>query len=181
MTEPARVLPTDTVLLPDLLALTADAADAVQTLLAQARARVAARVSTGGRISNAALEADQTAAHGLAWLATYAEALRQLRAWAGRLDEQGAFGETEALILQIGFGEYLAQIDGGIPMSQNEMARPRDVGLAAARTGRAADPGGRGPDRRAPRTRPAPASSRGCLTPARPPASARPASTTNTT
>jgi (2S)-methylsuccinyl-CoA dehydrogenase len=36
----------------------------------------------------------------------------------------------EALILQIGFGEYLNQIAGGIPMSQGETARLADLGLA---------------------------------------------------
>jgi (2S)-methylsuccinyl-CoA dehydrogenase len=35
----------------------------------------------------------------------------------------------ERLILQIGFGEYLAQIAGGIPMSQGETARLADLGL----------------------------------------------------
>ncbi|MBA3325059.1 MAG: acyl-CoA dehydrogenase family protein [Rhodobacteraceae bacterium] len=129
MTEPARVLPSDPVALPGLLELTAEAAAAAATLLARARARVALRVSTGGRVSNQALEADQTAAHALAWIATYVESLRELRAWAGRLDDEGRFGEIEALILQVGFGEYLAQLSGGIPMSQNEIVRPRDVGL----------------------------------------------------
>ncbi len=130
MTEPARVRPTDAVILPGLLDLTAEAAAAAEALLARARARVAARVSAGGRVSNQALEAEQSAAHALAWLATYVESLRQLRAWAGRLDASGAFGETEALILQIGFGEYLWQLYGGIPMSQNEIARPQDIGLS---------------------------------------------------
>ena len=53
------------------------------------------RVSSGGRVSNAALEADQFAAHGLAWMATYAEALRELAAWAAALDAAGRLGETE--------------------------------------------------------------------------------------
>jgi (2S)-methylsuccinyl-CoA dehydrogenase len=52
-----------------------------------------------------------------------------MRAWAGRLTDAGRFGEIERLILQIGFGEYLAQIRGGIPMSQTEIARLSDLGL----------------------------------------------------
>lgn len=115
--------------LPDLLALTAEAAGAAQHLLGRARSRLAERVSAAGRISNAALEADQHAAHGLAWLATYGEALNQMRAWAERLEAEGRFGEMERLILQIGFGEYLWQIQGGIPMSQTELVRPQDIGL----------------------------------------------------
>ncbi len=38
----------------------------------------------------------------------------------------------EALILQIGCGEYLCQIAGGIPMNQGEILRPADMGLTAA-------------------------------------------------
>jgi (2S)-methylsuccinyl-CoA dehydrogenase len=75
------------------------------------------------------MEANQFAAHTLSWLATYSESLVQLRAWAGRLAENGTLGEMERLLLQIGFGEYLAQIAGGIPMSQGEMARLADLGL----------------------------------------------------
>jgi (2S)-methylsuccinyl-CoA dehydrogenase len=75
------------------------------------------------------MQPNQTAAHGLAWLATYVEALRQMNAWARRLDQDGTFGEVEQLILQIAFGEYLWQIYGGIPMSQGEIMRPQDIGL----------------------------------------------------
>jgi (2S)-methylsuccinyl-CoA dehydrogenase len=42
---------------------------------------------------------------------------------------EGAFGETERLIHQIAFGEYLWQLYGGIPMSQGEIVRPQDLGL----------------------------------------------------
>ena len=83
----------------------------------------------GGRVSNRALEAEQSAAHALAWLATYSESLTRMRDWAEALEAEGRLGEMERLILQIGFGEYLAQVRGGIPMSQGEMARPADVGL----------------------------------------------------
>jgi (2S)-methylsuccinyl-CoA dehydrogenase len=129
MNQPARDFVSESPLLSDLLDQTAAAVDSAESLLAAARARLAARVSTGGRVSNKALEADQMAAHGLAWTATYVDALREMRAWAGRLDAAGKLGETEALLLQIGFGEYLAQLHGGIPMSQGEMARPQEIGL----------------------------------------------------
>ena len=75
------------------------------------------------------METEQYAAHALSWLGTYTEALRQLNAWANRLEAQGKLGQIEALILQIGFAEYLSQIAGGIPMSQNETARLADLGL----------------------------------------------------
>jgi (2S)-methylsuccinyl-CoA dehydrogenase len=131
MSEPARVLPEETTL-SDLMALTKDAAAAAEAVLAKARAALSARVSTGGRVSNKALEADQAAAHALAWVATYVESLREMRAWGVRLEAAGQFGEMERLILQIAFGEYLAQLSGGIPMSQSEMARLKDLGASAA-------------------------------------------------
>jgi len=74
-----------------------------------------------------ALEAEQHAAHALSWICTYIESLRQLAAWADRLGD--AFGEAEALIVQIGLGEYLTQLHSAIPMNQTEFARPGDLGL----------------------------------------------------
>ena len=118
--------------LDDLLPLTANALSAAERTEAAARAALMAQVSgDGGRVSGAALEGVQQAAHGLAWLATYVEALRQMQGWARRLDEAESFGDMERLILQIAFGEYLAQIAGGIPMSQTEIARLSDLGLEA--------------------------------------------------
>ena len=116
-------------ILADLAALAAAALPEVEGLFAQGRDRLKAQVSVGSKVSAAALEERQFQAHALAWLATYVEALRQLNAWAGRLDGEGQFGAMEGLILQIGFGEYLAQIAGGIPMSQGELARLSDIGL----------------------------------------------------
>jgi (2S)-methylsuccinyl-CoA dehydrogenase len=119
-----------TVILPDLLTLTGAAVAPVDGILDIARNRVRDMVSEGGRVSGALIEAHQTAAHGLAWLATYAQSLRQMQGWAERLSEQGKFGETEQLIHQIAFGEYLWQIYGGIPMSQGEILRAQDIGLS---------------------------------------------------
>jgi len=68
----------------------------------------------------------------LSWLATYVESLRQMQNWAERLQADGKFGEIEQLIHQIAFGEYLAQLRGGIPMSQGEIIRLNDIGVDAA-------------------------------------------------
>ncbi len=114
-------------LLAELPVLTAAALGPVETVLESATAALRERLSEDGRISGARLEAHQAAAHALSWLATYVEALRQMQAWAERLQEAGKFGEMEQLILQIAFGEYLAQIAGGIPMSQGEVARLHDI------------------------------------------------------
>ena len=108
-----------------LLDHSADALAAVEALVGRARANLAVRVGSNA----AALDAEQIAAHGLAWMATYAAALRQLREWAVRLDAAGEFGEPQRLILAVGFGEYLAQICGGIAMGQGEVVRPFDLDL----------------------------------------------------
>ncbi|HEX7006134.1 MAG TPA: acyl-CoA dehydrogenase family protein [Alphaproteobacteria bacterium] len=129
MSEPATKRTASSPLLPGLLPLCRQALDAADRLAAAARASVGRLVLRGGRVDPAALERDQVAAHGYAWLATYVEALRQALAWAERLDAAGALGELEALMLQAGFGEYLAQLAGGIALAQGEIARPADLGV----------------------------------------------------
>jgi (2S)-methylsuccinyl-CoA dehydrogenase len=106
------------------------AATAVEALLAKARLRVAARVMVNGKISAALLDAEQHAAHGLAWLATYAATLRELSSFATRLEAEGQLGETEQLTVQIAAGEYLNQVAGGIPMNQGEFLRLPELGLS---------------------------------------------------
>ncbi|EEB84841.1 isobutyryl-CoA dehydrogenase [Roseobacter sp. GAI101] len=117
------------IILEDLLKLTAEALPPVDEILEQAKTSVRALVSVDGRVSNGLVEANQTAAHGLAWLATYAQALNQMQLWAEKLNADGVFGETEQLIHQIAFGEYLWQIYGGIQMNQGEILRLHDMGL----------------------------------------------------
>ena len=90
------------------------------------RQAVAARVGNG---DGPALEREQYAAHALAWTFTYVEALKQMLAWAEGLADRDTLGELEQLFLQAAFGEYLAQLAGGIPLSQGEMVRHGDLGL----------------------------------------------------
>ncbi|MGI9387000.1 MAG: acyl-CoA dehydrogenase family protein [Methyloligellaceae bacterium] len=116
--------------LPDLIDRCADAVTAARTLLDQARASVGELVVVDGRASAEFLESQQHAAHGLAWAATYVEALAQMAAYATRMSEDGRLGEFEKHITQIAFSEYLAQLSGGIPISQSEMTRPHDLGIA---------------------------------------------------
>ncbi|EAQ04506.1 isobutyryl-CoA dehydrogenase [Pseudooceanicola batsensis HTCC2597] len=119
------------VLLPDLLALTGAAIAPVEELLEKARNSVRAAVlGSDEKITTPAVERHQTATHGLAWLATYVESLRQMQKWAEHLKNEGKLGEIEQLIHQIAFGEYLWQIYGGIQMSQNEIVRLQDLGLS---------------------------------------------------
>ena len=125
---------TETALLPDLLSLTGAAIPSAVIVMDVAKAKLRDELSEGGKVSPALLEQNQSAAHGLSWLATYVEALRQMQAWAERLNGEGKFGEVEQLILQIACGEYLAQIRGGIPMSQGEIVRLADLGLTVEDT-----------------------------------------------
>ena len=114
---------------PDLIARLDEAAKAATALRDRAVEAVAAKVASGGKIDNAALEREQHAAHGLAWVATYVEALRQLADYAKRLEGEGRFGEMESLLAQIGAAEYLAQLAGGVMMSQGEFVRLHELGL----------------------------------------------------
>ncbi|KRS11775.1 acyl-CoA dehydrogenase [Roseovarius atlanticus] len=117
-------------LLKDLLDLTGKAVAPAEQILDKARDALRDLVTVEGRVSSRAVEQHQTASHGLAWLATYVESLRQMQGWATRLKDEGKFGEVEQLIHQIAFGEYLWQIYGGIPMNQGEILRLQDIGLS---------------------------------------------------
>ena len=116
-----------------LVILAQEAAAAAEALLADATIELRGRVTVDGRTVSRMLDREQRAAHGLAWLATYVQALRQLAAYAARARDAGRLGETEELIVRIGVAEYFAQILGGIPMSQGEIVRLSDIGLGAAK------------------------------------------------
>ncbi|WP_237180060.1 acyl-CoA dehydrogenase family protein [Rhodoplanes sp. Z2-YC6860] len=113
-----------------LLTTARDATQAAEALLTDATAKVRERVVLDGKPSPRLLDREQRATHGLSWLATYVEAVRQLAAYAERLSDAGQLSELEELIIRIGLGEYLAQMQGGIPISQNEIVRPADLGLS---------------------------------------------------
>lgn len=129
MAHDGQDFPMTTTVLPNLLSLTSQALGPVAEITEKATAAVRDMVSKDGRVSTGLVDANQTAAHGLAWLATYNESLRQMQAWAEKLDGEGKFGEVEQLIHQIAFGEYLWQIYGGIQMNQGEVVRLQDMGL----------------------------------------------------
>ena len=119
--------------------LAAQARHTVEALLARAAETLRVRLSDNGKLSAAKIEREQHAAHGLAWLATYVEAIKELGLYAERMQAEGRYGETEDLLTRIGLGEYLAQIFGGIFMNQGEIVRLADFGLdeaaiASART-----------------------------------------------
>jgi (2S)-methylsuccinyl-CoA dehydrogenase len=118
--------------MPDLLATTQQALESLDALFEVAKGTVKALVSNDGRVSSGLMEQHQAAAHGLSWLATYQESMRQMQNWATKLSDAGEFGEAEQLLHQIACGEYHAQIVGGIPMSQSEIVRLSDIKIPAA-------------------------------------------------
>jgi len=119
------------IVMPDLLATTQQALESLDTLFEVAKGTVKSLVSKDGRVSSGLMEQHQAAAHGLSWLATYHESMRQMQNWATKLNDAGEFGAAEQLLHQIACGEYPAQIVGGIPMSQGEIVRLSDMKIPA--------------------------------------------------
>src|SRR5215471_9789537 len=116
----------------EVIAMLGDAVAAMDALLGDAQRVVGERVTVDGRVVSRRFDSEQRATHGLAWLATYVEAIRQLGQYAQRRADSGGFGEIEELLVRIGAGEYLAQVLGGIAMSQSEIVRLSDLGLKTA-------------------------------------------------
>ena len=125
---------TPSLIVHDLRGLTAQALIVVDRICDTAKSTLREMVTDGDHISSVLIEENQTAAHGVAWLATYTQALNQMQCWTDRLMADGKFGEIEQLIHQIAFAEYLLQIAGGIQMNQGEVVRLQDMGLSANMT-----------------------------------------------
>jgi (2S)-methylsuccinyl-CoA dehydrogenase len=98
-------------------------------LATQAAGRLCA---PAGRADAALMRRHQRALHGLAWIATTVEVIQCAVHWADRLNQLGRLGQGEELVLTVGIGEYLAQLSGGLPMSQNEIFRPAELDLEVA-------------------------------------------------
>ncbi len=124
ISDPGALSPTE------LIPLLEGAAKATKALSAKATDALKAKLAPGGKVDGAALEREEHAAHGLAWLTTYAEGIHQLADYAKRVADEGRFGEMESLLSQIVAGEYLAQLAGGVTMSQGEVVRLHELGLS---------------------------------------------------
>ena len=105
-----------------------------EELGAARRYQAAAQAALAGRLEGARIDEHQRAAHGFAWIATSVAALEAVAAWAECTG--GALDETVA---RLAFAETLGQLVGGLPMGQNEILRPVDLGLIAAARGLAQD------------------------------------------
>ena len=119
----------DNVLFNDLFQKCEASLKDLDELIKKAEIHVKNKVSENGVFSTKLLEKEQFISHGFAWLKTYNMALREMLNWAKKLDENKKIFETEKLILQSAFSEYLSQIVGGIPMWQSEIIRAHDFGL----------------------------------------------------
>ena len=119
----------ETPVMKDILALTQQAVKPLETLNIKAVNNLRELVTLDNKVSSSLIETHQSAAHGVAWLATYTESIRQMVKWGEKVSEQNKFGQTEQLLLQIAVSEYLGQILGGIMMSQGEIFRLNDIGL----------------------------------------------------
>jgi (2S)-methylsuccinyl-CoA dehydrogenase len=118
-------------ILNNLCDLTSKSVNALEILLSHAIDHVRQYALVEGRVSSAKLDEHQFETHSLAWIATYIESLKQMHYWAEMAIKSHKFDEIEKLLLQISFGEYLSQIQSGIPMSQTEFARLKDLDLPA--------------------------------------------------
>src|SRR6202161_3119719 len=85
----------------ELIRTLEEAVAAAEALFADARKAVAGQVVRDGKANASALDREQRATLGLAWLATYTEALRQLAAYAQRLSAAGNFGGGAELLRPI--------------------------------------------------------------------------------
>ena len=104
------------------------------------RGQVLRVVAPAGVAEPALLTREQHRVHGLAWIAASLAALEATLDWAVRAESCGRLGAAEELCLRIGFGEYLAQIAHGLPMSAHEVVRPSAFGTEAEARALAAHP-----------------------------------------
>ena len=118
---------TDGVVIAGLLATIRQAAQDAEVYFLELRKSLSAVVAPGGKVDRKKIDEEQRATHGLAWVLTYVETLKETANWAERINAEGRFGEIEQLLTQILFGEYLYQLGGGLPMTQLEIVRPSDM------------------------------------------------------
>jgi (2S)-methylsuccinyl-CoA dehydrogenase len=112
-------------------ALLGESAAALAPIKVAALAFVRKRVAPAGKIDRELIDQEQHIVHGLAWVATYVETLREVSNWALRLQDEGLFGETESSLSCLLFANYLGDLKGGIAMNQGETIRPAELGLEA--------------------------------------------------
>jgi len=107
-------------------------ADLRQALNAARDYRASVKAALGARLVSGRIDEEQRAAHGYAWVATLVAAMEAVLEWS---EARGSKNDLDARIAILAFAECIGQIGGGLPMGQNEIFRPGDLGLgSAART-----------------------------------------------
>ncbi len=91
--------------------------------------RAAAQNALAHKLATQSIDTAQRAVHGFAWVATSVAALDAVAAW---LDRHQPRRPLDEMIAHLAFAETIAQLVGGLPMGQNEMFRPADLGIDAA-------------------------------------------------
>ena len=124
----------------NLTATLTEAISAADTYKSALRTKIDAILAPEGKVDRKAFAAHQHIAHGFAWIVTTIETLRETANWAIRLEEESKFGEIEALLTQILFSEYLAQLTTGVAMNQGEVIRPHELGTATEAAALASTP-----------------------------------------
>ena len=116
--------------------------------LRDATLTVRARVAVDGRDAGRLLDREQRATHGLAWLATYVEAMRQLARLCGAAcATPAASARSRSCSFASGSANTSRRCSAAFPMSQGEIVRPADLGLPPAQVAARMTPAGRGADR----------------------------------
>lgn len=112
-------------------ALLGECAAALAPIKTAALAFVRKRVAPTGKIDRKLIDQEQHIVHGLAWIATYLETMREVANWAQKLHDEGQFGDTECALSCLLFSSYLGDLKGGIAMNQGETIRPSELGIEA--------------------------------------------------
>jgi (2S)-methylsuccinyl-CoA dehydrogenase len=89
----------------------------------------AAKAALVERLAHRPIDEDQRAAHGFAWIATTVAALEAVLDW---LDAGNDTNPLDTKLASLAFAESVAQLVGGLPMGQNEIVRPADLGISTA-------------------------------------------------
>ena len=118
-------------LLDGLPGLLQDAVAAVDSYKSALHAKVGQVLAPDGKIDRTRFSEHQHLAHGYGWIVTYVETLRETANWASRLEAEGNFGEVDALLAQVLFSKYLAELTTGVPMNQGEIVRTHELGARA--------------------------------------------------
>ena len=104
-------------------------ADLNNALNAAQAYRDAARRALVERLALHPIDREQRAAHGFAWVATTVAALEAVLAWCESGQNSNPLDAFDAKVAVLAFAEGIGQLVGGLPMGQNEIFRPADLGL----------------------------------------------------